>query len=68
MCEEQGWSILVATCLATVGQWDLATAQVLALDDSAFLTAGGNGHSLTNTLWYIATRPQLAGNGTTGRA
>ena len=55
-CEEQGWSVMVLTCLATVGQWQEAREGTLALPDSVFENAGGNGHSRTNTLWYIATR------------
>eukprot|EP00978_Attheya_sp_CCMP212_P020132 scaffold57235_cov58-Attheya_sp.AAC.6 len=46
--------------LATVGhpKWAMETAESLPL--SVFESAGGNGHSLTNTLWYIATRPAVA--------
>ena len=28
------------------------------LPDSVFEEAGGNGHTRTNSLWYIATRPE----------
>jgi hypothetical protein len=56
VCEEQGWSVMVLTCMATVGQWQEARDGTLALPDSVFENAGGNGHSRTNTLWFIATR------------
>lgn len=55
-CEEQGWSVLVFTSLATIGRWREGWAGVAALDDSIYQSAGGNGHSKSNTLWYIATR------------
>lgn len=56
-CEEQGWSVLVFASYATIGKWEMAWKGVSALKDDVFETAGGNGHSRTNTLWYIATRP-----------
>jgi len=58
-CEEQGWSILQYAMLATVGHRNLAAEKVNKLPSSVFESAGGNGHSLTNTLWYIATRPTV---------
>lgn len=60
VCAEQGWSVLVLLSMATVGQWQEARAGILALPDAAFEGAGGNGHSRTNSLWWIATRPALA--------
>lgn len=59
VCIEQGWSILVYTCMATIGQWQEAWKGMQSLDASVFESAGGNGHSMTNTLWYIATRPDV---------
>jgi endo-1,3(4)-beta-glucanase len=57
-CEAQGWSVLVMAMLATVGHRDEAMDQALALNTTeVFNSAGGNGHSLTNTLWYLSTRP-----------
>lgn len=59
MCVEFGWSILQLAMLATVGHPALAASKSLQLTPDAFNSAGGNGHSLTNTLWYIATRPNV---------
>jgi endoglucanase Acf2 len=56
-CRSEGWSILIIACLATIGQVDEAFEQVLTLPEEVFNTAGGNGHSRSNTLWYVATRP-----------
>jgi hypothetical protein len=78
-CAEEGWSILVYTSMATIGEslrlrsvhltlklisffrvgnWEDAWNGVMQLPPAVFDTAGGNGHSLSNTLWYIGTRPQ----------
>lgn len=59
MCEDQGWSVLQYAVLAAVGHRDLAAEKAGALPPAVFQSAGGNGHSLTNTLWYIATRPDV---------
>ena len=56
-CEEQGWSILQYAVLATIGDKRAALEGTLAVPPSAFTSAGGNGHSLSNSIWYIATRP-----------
>ena len=59
-CEAQGWSVLVMAMLATVGHRDEAMEQALSLNSTeVFNSAGGNGHSLTNTLWYLSTRPYV---------
>eukprot|EP01038_Epipyxis_sp_PR26KG_P009986 gene9986-13436_t len=58
-CEADGWSILVYTCMATIGQWQQAWELTNRLNASVYEQAGGNGHSRTNTLWYIATRPEI---------
>lgn len=61
VCEAQGWSVLVMAMLATVGHQDDAIEQALGLNATeVFSSAGGNGHSLTNTLWYLSTRPYVA--------
>ena len=59
ICEDQGWSVSVYAVLAAVGHRDLAAEKANALPSAVFKTAGGNGHSRTNTLWYIATRPDV---------
>lgn len=50
-CMKQGWSVLQLATLATVGHIDLAIERVQQLPLDVFESAGGNGHSLTNTLW-----------------
>lgn len=59
-CEATGWSVQILGSLATAGHPKLASRKALGLPDGAFISAGGNGHSLTNTLWYIATRPPVS--------
>ena len=56
-CKGSGWAVLVYSCMGAIGLWKDAWEGAAALDPQAFEDAGGNGHSLTNTLWYIATRP-----------
>jgi hypothetical protein len=58
-CKDTGWKILLLGMLATVGHQDLAVQGALDLRDDVFEDPGGNGHSLSNTLWYIATRPKV---------
>ncbi len=43
--------------LASLGHPKLAMEKALALPESVFESAGGSGHSLSNTLWYISSRP-----------
>jgi len=57
-CKSQGWGILQHAVLAEVGHPHLAIEYAEALPKSAYTSAGGNGHSLTNTIWYYATRPK----------
>ena len=56
-CMMQGWSILVHASEATLCNWQSAKDSILALPPSVYETAGGNGQSLSNSLWWIATRP-----------
>jgi endoglucanase Acf2 len=56
-CESEGWSVLVITSQATIGEWKAAWKALNSLNSDVFDGAGGNGHSRSNTLWYIATRP-----------
>jgi endo-1,3(4)-beta-glucanase len=58
-CTTSGWSILQLAILATVGYKEEAAMRVRELPDESFTNAGGNGHSRTNTLWYISTRPEV---------
>lgn len=57
-CDAQGWGILQYAILATVGHPDIAIEYSEKLPKEVFQSAGGNGHSLTNTIWYYATRPK----------
>lgn len=38
-------------------RWEDGRDGILALPDDAFETAGGNGHSRTSMLWFVANRP-----------
>ena len=58
-CTKMGWRILVLACQATIGDWETAWAGVNAQNNTVYASAGGNGHSKSNTLWYIATRPPV---------
>jgi hypothetical protein len=58
-CGDNGWSILVLAILATVGHTDLASKKAQRLSSNVFNVPGGNGHSKSNTLWYIATRAHV---------
>lgn len=57
---KEGWSVVIYTSMATIGQWQEAWQAVNELEPAVFDSAGANGHSLTNTLWYIATRPEVS--------
>lgn len=59
VCTREGWSIVIFTSMAATGKWKEAWDGVRSLDPLVFESAGGNGHSLTNTLWYIASRPPV---------
>lgn len=58
-CTTSGWSVLQLAILATVGYKEDAAMRVRELPDDSFENAGGNGHSRSNTIWYIATRPDV---------
>jgi endo-1,3(4)-beta-glucanase len=60
-CSTQGWMSNVIAAEAASGYTDLslqAVKDVDAMQDVEFVSAGGNGHSRTNLLWWIATRPR----------
>ena len=58
-CETDGWSVLQLAILSSVGHFEKALARAQALSSEVFESAGGNGHSRSNTIWYIATRPDV---------
>ena len=55
-CVENGWSILQAGLCATAGNPEEALEQAMSISPKIFDSLGGVGNSLTNTIWYIATR------------
>jgi hypothetical protein len=58
-CTTDGWSVLVLVSEAVLGNWEYAWRELMLLNDTVFTSAGGNGHSRSNSLWYIATRPEI---------
>ncbi|OEU20302.1 hypothetical protein FRACYDRAFT_182255 [Fragilariopsis cylindrus CCMP1102] len=73
-CIDNGWSILQAGLLATSaanktgGSSDTtdthsaALKQALSIPKEVFATDGGVGNSMSNTIWYIATRKKATTN------
>ena len=58
-CQTEGFSVLLSTTLAAIGRVDEAHSMIMSLDLDVFDRAGGNGHSLSNCLWWIMTRPKI---------
>lgn len=58
-CPNSGWAVLEVAALATIGYGPKAAEELKQLPDDVFEDAGGNGHSRTNTLWFIATRKTI---------
>lgn len=58
-CIDNGWSIIQAGLCATTGHREEALEQAMAVPTKVFASDGGVGNSLTNTIWYIATRPEV---------
>lgn len=67
-CAADGWSVLMMGGLATIGEWRAAWEGIKQLDHAVYEGVGGNGHSLSNSLWYIATRPDVTLPPMTGTA
>lgn len=59
-CVDNGWSVLRAGLLATTGKRQEALEQVMEIPNKVYSTDGGLGNSLSNTLWYVATRPDVS--------
>ena len=59
ICTASGWSVGVLAILATIGHKETAFEQAQQLSQGAFETPGGGGHSKSNTLWYLSTRPTI---------
>jgi hypothetical protein len=58
-CTESGWSVGVRAILATTGHQRLALNHTEMMPADAFDGPAGDGHSLSNTIWYVATRPTV---------
>ena len=58
-CEKNGWSIVQAGLLAETGQVEEALELASKIPEKVFISEGGDGNSLTNTIWFISTRKQL---------
>mmetsp|Transcript_10461 Transcript_10461/g.25692 ORF Transcript_10461/g.25692 Transcript_10461/m.25692 type:complete len:766 (+) Transcript_10461:163-2460(+) len=57
-CEDNGWSIVQAGLLAETGEINDALEMAAEIPSKVFKSEGGDGNSLSNTLWFIATRKQ----------
>lgn len=59
-CIDNGWSIIQSGLCATTGRRDEALTQALAVPEIVFSSDGGVGQSMSNTIWYIATRKDFS--------
>eukprot|EP00584_Thalassiosira_punctigera_P026587 CAMPEP_0172577776 /NCGR_PEP_ID=MMETSP1067-20121228/138400_1 /TAXON_ID=265564 ORGANISM="Thalassiosira punctigera, Strain Tpunct2005C2" /NCGR_SAMPLE_ID=MMETSP1067 /ASSEMBLY_ACC=CAM_ASM_000444 /LENGTH=1128 /DNA_ID=CAMNT_0013370467 /DNA_START=246 /DNA_END=3632 /DNA_ORIENTATION=- len=57
-CKKNGWSIVQAGLLAETGEVEEALEMALKIPKKVFISEGGSGNSLSNTLWFISTRKQ----------
>ena len=55
-CSDNGWSIIQFGLLAEIGETDKALEMASELDEKVYLSDGGCGNSLSNTIWFISTR------------
>lgn len=60
-CVENGWSIVQTGLCATASGKD-CLEQALSIPPAVYETDGGMGNSLSNTIWFIATRPTDSGS------
>jgi Glycosyl hydrolase family 81 C-terminal domain len=58
-CTANGWSVIQLALLGIVGHQQDSADLAISLPAEVFDSAGGNGHSLTNTLWFLSTRPEV---------
>jgi endo-1,3(4)-beta-glucanase len=58
-CIKNGWSILLCGLKATIGDREEARKEALTIPEKVFLSDGGDGHSRSNLIWYVATRPDV---------
>jgi hypothetical protein len=67
-CVKNGWSVMLSGLEATIGEYEQALEDSMLIPDKVFSSEGGCGHSRSNLIWYIATRPSVhieASNATT---
>ena len=58
LCVDNGWSIVQAGLLAETGKIEDVMEMAFEIPEEVFVSDGGCGNSLTNTLWFISTRKQ----------
>lgn len=58
-CVDNGWTVVLSGLRATIGERKEALEDALSIPEDVFSSDGACGHSLSNTLWYIATRPNI---------
>ena len=58
-CVKNGWSVMLSGLEATIGQYQEALDDAMLIPERVFESEGGCGHSRTNLIWYIATRPNV---------
>jgi endo-1,3(4)-beta-glucanase len=58
-CVENGWSVLLCGLKATIGDREGALKDVLDIPVKVFKSDGGNGHTRSNLIWYVSTRPDV---------
>lgn len=55
-CVKNGWSVVQAGLLAETGKIDEAISMAKEIPKKVYGSEGADGHSATNTLWFISTR------------
>ena len=58
-CVKNGWSVMLSGLKATIGDRKGALKDVLDIPISVFESEGGNGHTRSNLVWFVATRPDV---------
>ena len=59
-CVKNGWSVVQAGLLAETGKIDEALSLAKEIPKNVYKSEGADGHSATNTLWFISTRKKEA--------
>jgi len=58
-CEDNGWSIVQTGLLAETGEIEDALEMASEIPKDIYYSDGGCGNSLSNTLWFVATRKKI---------